>query len=65
MIEHVCKDQFPFIISTHDAFCFAVSFAVPNKDEQADKNLDFKSVEILKKHVDWDKMDIPEYQTKF
>ena len=47
MTAHLCKDENPYIISTHDALCFEINFDVTNNDDQVVNNSRVEAVEIV------------------
>ena len=62
--KHICKENDPSIISTHNAFCFEVNYRAPDDTIKAPgSNVDFKSVNIVNKKIDWGNTDISSYQS--
>ena len=62
IIKQICKEENPFIISTHDAIYFEVKYLFKNNSEQFKDNLECESVELEQKRVDWENADIFKYQ---
>ena len=58
---HICKDENPYIISTHDALCFEVTFVAAN--DEVENILEVESVVTEQERVDWDNADISKYQS--
>ena len=52
IIKQICKEENPFIISTHDAIYFEVKYLFNNNSEQFKDNLECESVELEQKRVD-------------
>ena len=62
IITQLCKEEVPFIISTHDPIYFEVRFNTEIVSKEEGKMLVCESVESVNKRIDWEKADISAYQ---
>jgi hypothetical protein len=62
MTAHICKDENPYVISTHDALCFETTYQTENIEKHAGAELQVQSVGLVPKHIDWENADISKYQ---
>ena len=62
IISQICKEENPYIISTHDAIYFEVKYYFNEETVQSNNTPECESVELAHKRVDWENADIPKYQ---
>ena len=62
IIEQICKEEDPTIISTHDPIFFEVRYITGAASKQEETDVENEAVDIVQKQIDWDKADISDYQ---
>ena len=62
IIVQLCKEEDPVIISTHDPLYFEVKYNAEVLSGEVSNVLEYESIKVENKRIEWDKADIPLYQ---